>query len=150
MHMVPKILWYRTSARICNAIMIDTNLGFMLCGCSSFMYVTEGNVYGNFYTNQQDSNVEYIILRCCIYYSSITLCTSLILTHWNIKIEGQIYLNLFYSGLTQNGVTDISHSSFTSTKFTGSLDIVKLCCLRMVNFIVSSPVLLSHFLGICG
>ena len=65
-------------------------------------------------------------------------------------IEGKIYLNLFYSGLTQNGVTDISHSSFTSTKFTGAPDIVKLCCLRTVNFTVSSPVLLSRFLDICG
>ena len=64
-------------------------------------------------------------------------------------LKGCVYkflFKLFYSGLTQNGVIDMSHSNFTSTKFTGAPDIVKLCCLRMVYFTVFSPVFLSRFL----
>ena len=79
-------------------------------------------------------------------YSMICVPTSLILTSRSTK--GGVYLNLFYSGLTQNGVTDISHSNFTSTKFTGAPDIVKLCCLRTVNFTVLNPVFLSRLLDI--
>ena len=60
-----KILWYETSARICDAIMFDTNLAStpFVQGVHVVwlfkLHLTELNVYSNFCTNQQTTNVTY-------------------------------------------------------------------------------------------